>query len=137
MDMLLVPLEGGGERTINDIAETFFLALGAKIEQSSADSLDAIVAHPDGFTTRVQMKWGGCEKKRMEMFRSKGDKLLFQLGHQMLLAYDFGRGGSTPFFFDGQMMPRPLRLRPMEPPQLTLPAFRLDSGIKRKASAAI
>ena len=121
---------------IMERTETFFMEIGAIIAKRKPRSIKAGVAHPDGFTAFVSVKFyhgAGGDVNIVNILRRSGDSVLFGIVYRQFLAYDFGRGEWPKLFYDGQMCPRPV-MKAHSPP-LTLPSFRLDpSGEKRKIS---
>ena len=130
----------GVARTMEE-AEGFFLTLGARITKRKMYSMRLVVGHPDGFATNLQVKYyqladeeGGGEDM-LEMLRRSGDPILFDIVFRMLIDYDMGHGVVPAPFYDGQMVPRPVRIRSSAPPFLVVPMLRLDGGgDKRKAA---
>eukprot|EP00973_Karenia_brevis_P041816 5789009-Karenia_brevis.AAC.1 len=119
--------------------ETFFVEIGANIIKRKPRSIKVEVAHPDGFTTLVKIKFY-CnvqgDENIVDILRRSGDGILFNIVHQEFIAYDFGRGKWPQPFYDGQMCPR-LAWKPQQPP-FQLKAFRIDSGgEKRKLTAMV
>ena len=100
-----------------EAAESFFMLLGAGIMQRKDLSIKALVEHPDGFQTVVSVKVHPMlEKGVVEVLRCSGDKMLFNIIHHMLAAFDMGRGVPPAAFWDGQILPRPVKLRCSPPP---------------------
>ena len=125
----------GAEQVMKQ-AEAFFIAVGAGITKRTLHSVRVMVAHPDGFETDVVLKYFPIfdSDDVVEVLRHAGDKLLFCLVCRMLVSYDFGRGTAPLAFYDGQMLPRPMKIQSSPPPFLELPLLHLDcAGRKRKA----
>lgn len=115
-----------------DAAESFFMLLGAGIMQRKELSIKALVDHPDGFQTVVSVKASPMQENiTMSVLRCSGDKMLFNIIHHMLAAFDMGRGVPPAAFWDGQILPRPVKLQ-CSPPPLDLPFFRLEGGGQKR-----
>ena len=121
-------------------AEGFFLTLGARITQREMYSMRAVVCHPDGFATNVQVKYyrltdeEGGDEDMLEIVRCSGDPILFAILFRMFVDYGMGHGVVPAPFYHGQMLPRLVRIQSSAPPFIEVPSLRLDGGgDKRKA----
>ena len=122
-------------RRAMEAAELFFKLLGVGIMEQNELGITARVEHPDGFQTVVTVKVTPMQEDIvMAVLRYSGDKMLYGIVHRMFTAYDMGRGEPPAAFWDGQILPRPVKLQCLPPPLDLPPFFRLDvGGVKRKA----
>jgi hypothetical protein len=130
---LRVQEEGGW---VMDRIENYFLEVGASVEGRKQFSIKAEITHPDGFAVRVSAKYYPDvegDHKIVDILRRSGDALLFNIVYHQLRAYILGHGEWPELFYDGQLCPRVI-MKAL-PPQLELPAFRLDPGGEKRKFA--
>ena len=118
-----------------DHLESFFIEIATNLIRKR-NSIEAEVAHPDGFEVRISAEcYAHLDYILVQILRLSGDVLLFDIVYQQIRDFDFGRGEQPKHFFKGQLCPRIIP-KPLPPPILEPQYFFLDDrGSKRKIEA--
>ena len=134
MPMTTIPVAAGEAM---ERVDAFLTALRATAVKRKGQTVKANIVHPDGFAARVCITYYPVDSTAgaVEVLRRCGDGLLYGIIFKKLIA--FLDRGEVPAFYDGQMMPRPIRMQYSLPPAVDMPTLRLDSGVKRNAGEMV